>query len=234
MDRLTRKELKTDRFAVEVQHSVEYVADHRQQVIRWGSVGGVVLVAALAMYFYSQHMHGVRQEALFSAMQIQNANIGPAANEYTVTFPSAPERDKAAVKAFTDVAAKYSGSEEGVMAQYYLAMKAADQGNIAEAEKRFKEVADSGQSNISSLAKLALAQIYGSEGKTAEGESLLRWLLDHPTALVSKEQATFALAHLLEATKPQEARKLLEPLRSSSKAPISRAAVTALSNMPQK
>jgi predicted negative regulator of RcsB-dependent stress response len=219
---------------VEVQHSVEYMAHHRRQLVRWGSVGGVVLVIVLAGYFYRQYMHGVRQQALYSAMQIQNANIGPAANEYSVAFPNPAEREKAAVKAFTEIAAKYSGSDEGIVAQYYLATNAADKGNMAEAGKRFKDVADSGEKNISSLAKLSLAQVSASEGKMAEGEALLRNLMDHPTALVSKEQATFALAHMLEKTKPQEARKLLEPLRSSSRAPISRAAVAALAGMSQK
>lgn len=234
MDRLTRKELKSDRFAIEVQHSVEYVADHRRQLIRWGSVAAALLVIALGVYFYRQYTHRIRQEALFSALQIQNATIGQAPNEFTVAFATQADREKASVKAFTELWAKYPGTVEGNIAEYYLAVNAADQGKMPEAEKRFKNVVDSGNSNLSSLAKLALAQIYASEGKIAQGESLLRPLIDHPTAVVSKEQAIFALAHLLENTKPQEARKLLEPLRSSTRAPISRAAITALSNIPQK
>lgn len=234
MDRLSRKELKTDRFAVEVQHSVEYMADHRRQVVRWGGIALAVLAAGLIVYFYRQHAHSVRQDALFSALQVQNANVGPAPNEFTLAFPTQAEKDTAAQKAFTDVATKYSGSDEGNIAQYYLAINAIDQGKTAEAEKRFKEVADSGNKDVAALAKLALAQIYGSEGKIAEGESLLRPLIDHPTATVSKDQATFALAHLLAKSKPQDARKLLDPLRSSDRAPVSRAAVTALAEMSQK
>jgi len=234
LDKLTRKELKTDRFAVEVQHSVEYMADHRRQMIRWGGIGLAVLVIALAVYLYRQHAHGVRQDALFSALQVQNANVGPAQNEYTLAFPTQAEKDSAVQKAFTDVAAKYSGSNEGYISEYYLAINAIDHGNTQEAEKRFKEVADAGNKDIASLAKLALSQIYASQGKIADGESLIRPLIDHPTATVSKDQAIFALAHLLEKSKPQEARKLLEPLRSSDRAPVSRAAVTALADMSQK
>lgn len=234
MDRLTRKELKTDRFAVEVQHSVEYMSDHRRQVIRWGGAALAVLVVAFAIYFYRQHTHNVRQDALFSALQVQNANVGPAPNEYTLTFSTLAEKDTATQKAFTDLATKYAGSDEGNIAEYYLAINAIDHGKAPEAEKRFKAVADSGNKDIGSLAKLALVQIYASEGKTAEGESLIRPLIDHPTATVSKEQATFALAHLLAKSKPQEARKLLEPLRSSDRGPVSRAAVTALADMQQK
>lgn len=233
MDRLTRKELKSDRFALEVQHSVEYVSDHRRQVIRWTSIGVAVVVIILAVYFYRQHMHSVRQEALFSALQIQNASIGQPQSEYSEAFPTQADREKAAIKAFTEIATRYSGTEEGNIAEYYLGVNAADQGKMPEAEKRFKAAADGGGKNLASLANLALAQIYGSEGKRGEAEKILRSLMDHPTAVVSKEQATFALAHLLENTKPQEARKLLEPLRSSPRAPLSRAAITALSNMPK-
>jgi hypothetical protein len=234
LDRLTRKELKTDRFAVEVQHSVEYITDHRRQMIRWGGVALAVLIVGFGIYFYRQNAHNARQEALFSALQIQNANVGPAPNEFTLSFPTQAEKDSAVQKVFTDVAAKYSGSDEGNIAEYYLAIAAMDQGKAEEGEKRFKLVADSGNKDIAALAKLALAQIYASQNKVAEGERLIRPLLDHPTATVSKDQATFTLAHLLAKTKPQEARKMLEPLRSSDRGPVSRAAVTALADMPQK
>jgi hypothetical protein len=51
---------------------------------------------------------------------------------------------------------------------------------------------------------------------------------------VSKEQATFTLAHILEDTKPGEARKLLEPYRSSNRPNLSRAAINALGIMSNK
>jgi predicted negative regulator of RcsB-dependent stress response len=234
VDRHTRKDLKTDKFALEVRHGVEYVSDHRKQAMRVGGVALGVLIVILGVYFYRQYQHGVRQEALHHALLIQNAAIGPQQNEFTPAFPTQPERQKAAVKAFSDLAAKYPGTEEGVIAQYYLATNAADSGKIPEAQKRFESVVEDGSANIASLAKLALAQIYASEGRLADGEKLLRGLMDNPTVLVSKEQATFALAHLLENTRPEEARKLLEPFRSSQRTALSRAAISALSNAPAR
>ena len=234
MDRLTRKELKSDRFALEVQHGVEYVSDHRRQLIRWGSVALAVAVVVLAVFFYRGHEHQVRQAALREALRIQDATIGPAQNEFTVAFPTQADRDKAVNKAFTDLATKYSGSDEGIIAEFYLGTNAADQGKIPEAEKRFKIVVDSGNAPMASLAKLALAQVYGSEGKVAEGEKLLQSVIDHPTVMVSKEQATVALGELIAPTDPLRARKLLEPLRSSPRAKVSQAAISALSDLPQK
>jgi len=233
LDRLTRKELKTDRFRVEVQHGVEYVNEHRRQLVRWGSIAGAALVIILVGYIYMQHQHTVRQVQLAAAFRMQNANVGPAASEFMVTYPTQAEKDKAVNKAFTEIATKYSGSEEGAVAEYFLAGNAADKGNLPEAERRFKTVVDSGNSAYASLAKLALAQIYASTGKLAEGEKLIRSVIDKPSVLISKEQATIALARLIAPSKPQEARKLLEPLRANERSPVSRAALTALSDIQQ-
>jgi hypothetical protein len=74
---------------------------------------------------------------------------------------------------------------------------------------------------------MALAEVYFSTGRIGDGEKLLRDLMAHPTAFVSREEATIALARGLERTRPQEARKLLEPLRTSRTA-ISQVAIGAL------
>jgi predicted negative regulator of RcsB-dependent stress response len=233
VDRLTRKELKSDRFALEVQHSIQVVSDHRQQLTRWGTIAGVVAILVIAVVMYRNHEHVVRQEALHAAQQLQNASIGPQQNELSVSFPTQAERDKAVNKSFTELAAKYSGTDEGLIAEFFLGTNAADQGKLSEAEKRLKVVADAGIP-YSALAKLSLAQVYAAEGKLADGEKLVQSLIDHPTPLVSKEAATIALAELIQSKDPQRARKLLEPLRSSPRGSVSRVAISALSDMSQK
>jgi predicted negative regulator of RcsB-dependent stress response len=233
VDRLTRKELKSDRFAQEVQHSIQVVSEHRQQLTRWGTVAGVVAILVVAVFLYRNHEHTLRQEALHAAQQLQNANIGPQMNEFSVSFPTQADRDKAVNKAFTELAAKYPGTDEGLIAEFFLGTNAADQGKLSEAEKRLKEVADAGIP-YSALAKMSLAQVYAAEGKLADGEKLLQSLIDHPTPLVSKEAATIVLAELIDAKDPQRARKLLEPLRSSPRSSVSRAAINALSDMSKK
>ena len=89
MDRLTRKELKSDRFALEVQHSVQYVSVHRRQLIKWGGIAAAVVLVILAVFFYRNHEHNLRQIALRGALRIQNAQIGPYVGEFTLTFPTA-------------------------------------------------------------------------------------------------------------------------------------------------
>jgi predicted negative regulator of RcsB-dependent stress response len=234
LDRLTRKELKSDHFALEVQHSVAFVSGHRQKFALYGGVAIAVVVVIVGVFAYLNYQRTVRQAALHEAMQIQNASVGPTQNEYTLAFPTAAEHQKASVKAFSDLAAKYSGSDEGTIAQYMLGTNAADQGNLTEAEKLLKLVVDSGNASYSSLAKLSLASIYAGEGKQAEGEKLIQSLIDHPTVVVSKELATISLAHLVANSDPARARKLLEPLRGSPRPNVSKAALTALSDIPQK
>jgi len=104
-------------------------------------------------------------------------------------------------------------------------------GKMDEAEKRYRDVADSAPAAYAALAKMSLSQVYAAEGKAADGEKVLRDLMAHPTLTVSKEAAALALGRLLAKTNPTEARKLLEPLRNE-RASISQAAVTALGELP--
>jgi hypothetical protein len=88
----------------------------------------------------------------------------------------------------------------------------ASQAKLEEARKKYQEVADHANKNTSSLAKFALAQIAFQENKSADAEALLKNLIDHPTDMVSADQATITLADGIKSKNPAEARKLLEPL----------------------
>ncbi len=146
-------------------------------------------------------------------------------------YPTEAAKSEAADKAFKSFITKYSGSEEAIVAASYLGALASDKGNLADAEKYFQQVADFGDYNYSSMGKLSLAQVYLSTGRTADAEKLLRSLYDKPSLFVSKEQASIALARALAVSKPAEARKLLEPLRTERPA-ISQVAITLLSQLP--
>ncbi|MEO7143096.1 MAG: tetratricopeptide repeat protein [Bryobacteraceae bacterium] len=235
MDRLTRKELKSDKFALEVEHTVDYVSEHRQQVILYGAIVAAIVVIAGGIYLYRNHTRAVRQEELHVALRIQDASVGPSqtpGNTSMLSFPTEQAKQQALVKAFTNLAVQDSGTEEGTIATYYLGTNAADKGNLADAAKYLGEAANSSYSNYASMAKLALARIYAGQGKLADGEKLIRSVIDHPTDFVSKEDATIALARLLAPTRPEEARKLLEPLRTA-RSSISRAALSALAGLAQ-
>jgi predicted negative regulator of RcsB-dependent stress response len=96
-------------------------------------------------------------------------------------------------------------------------------------------VVDSAPKDYAALARMSLAQLYGSEGKVPEAEKLLRQIIDQPTSTVSKEAAQLTLAQVLAKSKPDEARKLIMPLvaiTGESRGAIIRAAVALNGELP--
>jgi predicted negative regulator of RcsB-dependent stress response len=229
--RITRKELKTDKFALEVGHTVDFFEEHHTEIVRYGAAALVVIAIVVLIFVYRSHQHMIRQQALSRAIQVQEAPVGQGSPGAPLTFPTQEAKDKEAIKVFSELAAKYSGTDEGYIAEYYLGCIAADQGKLGEADKRFSSVADSAGKQYASLAKLSLGQLYFAEGKPGPGEKMLRSLMDHPTVFVSKDQATVVLAKVLAPSNPVEARKLLDPLRAKPGA-ISQTAIQAYGDLP--
>ncbi len=211
MARITRKELKSDKFAQEVGLTVDFFEEHQKDVVRYGAIAVAAVLLIVGYTVYSRHQRVAREEALTQAIAIQESPVAQAGDPHS--FPTQDAKDQAALKAFGDLAGKYSGSDEGNIAVYYLGAIRADEGKLAEAEKLFLQVADHASANYASLAKLSLADIYYADGRADQGEKTLRELITHPTVFVSQDDATITLARHLAAKNPAEARKLLTPIR---------------------
>lgn len=214
MDRITRKELKQDRFAQEVGHTIDFLGAHRRQAIRIGAAALVVVLAIVAVFMWRGYQQRARQQALASALEIQNAPVGQS-DAGIRSFPTDDAKRAEMQKAFSDLAARYAGTNEGLIAQYYLGSMAADKGDLAQAEKQFRMAAEQGSGSYASLASMALAETYAAQGRTADAEKVLRDVMEHPTDFVSKEQAQLALGRVLASSNPAEARKLLESLQKA-------------------
>ena len=191
MARITRKELKTDKFALEVEHGLTFFEEHKAEVGKYAGIAAAVIVLILGYTIYQRREHGVREQALAAAIRIQEAPVGISGNG-GMSFPSQEAKDQESIRVFSDLQAKYSGSAEGEIAQYYLGSIKADQGKLAEAEKLYQEVSQKGDEKYASLAKFALAQIYFSDGRADQGEKMLRDLIANPTVFVSADQATIS------------------------------------------
>jgi predicted negative regulator of RcsB-dependent stress response len=228
--RITRKELKSDKFALEVGHTVTFFEDHQKELIRYIAAALAVVLLIVGFVVYRRSQHAEREAALAQAIRVQEAPVGQSANG-GLSFPSEDAKSQASLKAFTDVQTKYPGSTEGEIAQYYLGSIKADQGKLAESEKLFLDVSQKGDEKYASLAKLSLAQIYFADGRDTQGEKILRDLMSSPTIFVSKEQATIELARYLMPKKPAEVRKLLDPLRTQPGA-VSQAALSMIGELP--
>lgn len=233
MDRQTRKDLKTDKFAEEVFDVFDWASAHKAEVMRYGAFLIALVLIAVGMMYYNRSQAAVREEALAKALRVDDATTGPTIQPTNLHFDTDAEKAKAKMQAFTDLSAKYNGTQEGAIADMYLASYAIDEGKLDEAEKRYKRVVDDGPKAYASLARLALAQVYVSEGKIADAEKVLRQAVANPTPTVSKEHASLVLGELLVQSNPAEARKLLDPLRTSKRGVISRTAITDIGNLSQ-
>ena len=234
MDRAHREELKHDKFVEQVGHTVDYAVSHKSQVTKYAVIAAVLVVAGLGTYFFMQSQENSRQQDLQAAFRIQEASVGSndPAEISDLKFNTADERAKAFEKSLRDVIAKYPSKREGYIAKFLLATTLADRGNVQEAEKMLRDVADNADREYASQAKLSLGQLLAAQDRSADAEKILRDLLNSPTLMVSKEQATLALARAISKTKPDEARKMLEPLRGHERSTVSRNVLTTIAEIP--
>ncbi|HLW76685.1 MAG TPA: tetratricopeptide repeat protein [Bryobacteraceae bacterium] len=233
MDRKFRKQIKDDPFRREFEHTVSWLDQNKEALIRYGGIGLAALALGFGIYFFIGHQATVRADALNHALLVDDATVGPAPSKPGgLAFPTQADKDKARGQAFSEVASKYHGDAEGAVAQMQLASDAADKGDFATAERTYNDIVNSAPKEYGAMAKLALANIYAGENKDADAEKLLRDLMAHPTLTVSKDEAAIHLAKLIARNKSgcEEARKLLDPMRTERTA-ISRAAVTTLSQL---
>ena len=230
MDKLDRKDLKHDHFVEEVQHLVDSAKVNKGRVELIGGIVLAAIVLGFGGYYYMERLQTERQTALMDAIKIQEGVVVVPGNQAPAGvkgFPSEAAKNEAASKGFSTVALKYAGKDEGEIARYYMGVLAADQGKTDEAVKHFQQVAANASKNYASLAKFSLSQLFGQQGKLADAEKLLKELEDSPTMMVSKEQAQIERARLIAKTKPEEAKKILDPLRTSDRPLVSRSALSA-------
>ncbi len=202
-----KEQLQHDEFTDAVSNVVSYTQSHRQQVIRWSVIAAAILLVVGGIWAFVTYQKTQRQNDLAAAMSVVNAQVGPP-NDFLKTFATQDAKDAAAQKALADVVAKDGDSNEGMIAMYTLATFKAKK-DQAGSEADFKRVADS-SSTVSPLAKIALAQLYVGENKTAQAQDLLRSIINSPTDLVSKAQAQVLLAQTEATANPKDSKAVLK------------------------
>ncbi len=228
---LSRKELKQDNVALKVEETTHFLVTHRPLVTRIAVIVLAVLVVGLGSWFFITSRRDAREQALAAAVNMENAPVGAAPPNGGVSFPSDIAKTDAVHKAFTSIISQDGGSNEAYAAEYFLAGIDVSNAKTDDALKKYSDIAAGAGADYASLAKLAKAQLLFSLGRGPEAKAILDDLIAHPTATVSKEQATFTLAKGIAATQPEEARKLLVPI-ASLHTEISQAAVSALGELP--
>jgi predicted negative regulator of RcsB-dependent stress response len=226
--RYTRQELKQDKFAETAAGAVHWTVAHRETIIS-GVIALAVLVAVgVGIFWYRDHLQAAAAQKLGDALVTFNAPVQPEApsqGNQMLSFSSVADRALAARKQFYGISSEYGSTRAGQWAHYFAALCEVDLGNYAVAEGQLKDVANSRDVEVSSLAKLALASVYRNEKKDSDAIAVYKDLIDHPTMSVPKSTAQLGLADLYQATQPAEANKLYEQIaKDDAKGPAAQIA----------
>jgi TolA-binding protein len=102
---------------------------------------------------------------------------------------------------------------------YFAGLTAAEMGDTAAAEADFRKAGDLHDTNIASLAHLALANLLAQHGQSTEAIKLYQDLIHHPTATTPAATAQLQLAQLYEANNNSaEANKIYALLKAKDPA----------------
>lgn len=220
MDTQTRHALKQDHFVEATASSLDWLETNRTAAIT-ALVAIVVVVALLvtgAVIYNSREQHA--QDLFGQAMDIYNAPIlppGQPALPGTTTYPTAAARAKAANPLFTQVADHYGWLKAGDNAEYFAGLTYLDMGQTSTAESELQKAADSHDSGLAALAKMALAGLYRQTGRDDQAVDIYRGLINKPTLTVPASAAKLQLAGLYEAKNPAEAKQIYAELKDQDK-----------------
>lgn len=215
MDRATRKELKTDHFAEKVGIAVEEVTAHKKEVTRYGIIGLIVVVLIVAGVTWYRSQAATRRAAFDALLRTMEAPIAPPGQSAGTSYATQEEKDKAVAAALEEFTRKYAGTNEEALARYFIASNAIEDGQLDKALTEVEVAIRNGNSDTADIARFMKANILASQGKNDEAEKIYRELLGSSSGFLSKDEVTVALAKVLAKKNPDEAVKLLEPLRLS-------------------
>jgi tetratricopeptide (TPR) repeat protein len=217
VDQQTRQALKHDQFVDTAQHGLEWASENRRPLILVGSIVGALIVILVVVAVIFNQRSEKADVAFGEAMQTYQTPLATPGQQVppgVKTFPSAVERAKAANQLFLNVANNYGMTSSGKMARYFGGLTYIEAGNNSQAESTLKEVAGGWNSDLASLAKLALAQLYRQTGRDSQAIEVYNDLTAHPTNSVPAGTAQLQLADLYEAeNKPEMAKKIYAQLK---------------------
>jgi tetratricopeptide (TPR) repeat protein len=223
----TRHQLKQDAFSRVTIGAAEKTAhwsvEHRNTLA--AAVVAVVVIAGAAAggWYYLSAQDEKASFDLSQAVRSLDTPLRPAGAPEQPDFPSftsAKERSDTARKQFQTIIDKYPHTRTADMARYLLGVTAASAGDNTAAENNLKAVISSGSKELASVAKLALAALYGNTNRTKDAVALYQELISQPTVSVSKATAQLQLADLYQTSnQPLDAKRLYEQIKKDNPNP---------------
>jgi TolA-binding protein len=220
----TRHQLKQDAFSRVTIGAAEKTADwtvqHRSTFLIAVVVAVVLLAGVIGGWYYLNAQDEKASLDLSIAVRTMDTQLRPAGTPEQPDFPtftSAKERAEKARKQFQAIVDKYPHTRTADMAHYFVGVTAQTLSDNAAAEKNFKEVISSGNREVSSIAKDALAALYGQTNRTKEAAALYQGLISKPTTSVSKVTAQLQLADLYQnSNQPLDAKRIYEQIKKEN------------------
>jgi len=223
----TRHQLKQDAFSRvtigAAEKTAHWIVEHRNTLLVVTVVVAVIVAAVGGGWYYLSTQDEKASFELSQAVRTLDTPLRPAGTPAQPDFPSfesAKERSDSARKQSPTIVDKYPHTRTADMARSFLGVTSASAGDNAAAENSFKAVASTGNKELASVAKLALAALYGNTNRTKESVALYQELINHPTASVSKATAELQLAELYQTSnQPVDAKRLYEQIKKENPGP---------------
>ena len=202
----TRHQLKQDKFSRTTfqvaEQTVDWTVEHRNKLIVAALVVVVLAAAFAGSWYYLDQQDDKASVDFGKAVQTLDTPIRPAgmpAQPDQPSFASLQERATEAHKQFQAIADKYPHTRSADFSHYFMGVTSSSMGDNAAAESELKAVADGHNSDLSALAKLALASVYRNTNRTQDAVALYKQLIGKPTETVGKSTAEIELAETYQA-----------------------------------
>jgi predicted negative regulator of RcsB-dependent stress response len=220
----TRHQLKQDAFSRVTIGAAEKTAhwsvEHRNTLTIAGIAVVVIAAAVVGGWYYLSAQDEKASFDLAVAVRTLNTPLRPAGTPEqpdSPSFASGKERAEASKKQFQAIVDKYPHTRTADMARYFLGVTSEDAGDHASAEKYFKAVASTGNKELASVAKLALAALYSDTNRTKDAIALYQELINQPTVSVSKVTAQLQLAEVYQSSnQPLDAKRIYEQVKKDN------------------
>lgn len=229
----TRRQLKEDRFSratLQVaEQTVHWTVEHRSKLIVVVIVLVILMAAGLGSWYYLDQQDDKASVDLGKAVQTLDTPVRPAGMPAQPDYPSyasSKERATEAHKQFQAIVDKYPRTRSADFSRYFLGVTSQNMGDNAAAERELKAVADSHNSEVAALSKLALASVYRNTNRTKDAVDLYKQLMDKPTETVGKSSAEMQLAETYQAAgMTADAKKVYEQIqKEDAKSPAAQLA----------
>jgi predicted negative regulator of RcsB-dependent stress response len=235
----TRHQLKTDRFSRATIDAAERTAhwsvEHKNKLIVAVVIVLVIAAAVAGSWYYLSQQDQKASLDLGQAVRTLDTPVRPPnmpAQPEAPSFASSAERATAAHKQFQAIVDKYPHTHSAEFSRYFLGLTSADLGDNASAERDLQQVISSGSSDVSALAKMALASVYRNTGRNKQAIELYKQLAAKPTSTVGKAMAQIELAATYRSdNQPLEAKRIYETIQKEN--PASEVAQMASSKLQE-